>query len=61
MSSTGNKMSGAIEYIQGKLQRVWGKLTGNRSMRARGMGHQARGGTRYGFGKAEGSADDLKR
>jgi uncharacterized protein YjbJ (UPF0337 family) len=55
MSSRGNQAAGAIEYIKGKLERVMGKRTGNRSMQAKGVGHQARGGARYEAGKAEGA------
>lgn len=60
MSATENKAAGAIEYIKGKLQRLVGKQTGNRSMQAKGVGHQAKGGVRYEAGKAQGAADDLK-
>jgi uncharacterized protein YjbJ (UPF0337 family) len=54
MSSAGKKAAGGIEYIRGKLLRAWGKITGNRSM-------QAKGGARYEVGKAQRKADDLKR
>lgn len=61
MSGTKNTAAGATEYIKGKLLWVWGRLTGNRSMQARGAGHKAKGGARYGFGKAQRSVDKRKR
>jgi uncharacterized protein YjbJ (UPF0337 family) len=54
VSATGNKISGAIEYLKGKLQRTAGKQTGNRSAQAKGIGHQAKGGVRYKTGEAQG-------
>jgi len=54
MGATGNKVSGAIEYIKGKLQRTVGRQTGDRSTQAKGFGHQAKGGTRYKAGEAQG-------
>jgi uncharacterized protein YjbJ (UPF0337 family) len=53
MSATGKKVSGAVEYIKGKLQRMIGERTGNRSAQLKGMGHQVKGGVRYEAGKAE--------
>lgn len=60
MSSKGNQAAGAMEYIKGKLQRTIGKHTGDRSMQARGVGNQAKGGARYEAGKAEGAIQNLK-
>jgi uncharacterized protein YjbJ (UPF0337 family) len=60
MGSKTNQAAGAMEYIKGKLQRVVGKHTGDRSMQMKGMGNQAKGGGRYEMGKAEGKLDNLK-
>jgi uncharacterized protein YjbJ (UPF0337 family) len=53
VSGTRNKVAGAIEYLRGKMERLVGKHTGNRSAQIKGTGRQARGGARYGVGKAE--------
>ena len=37
----------------GKLQRFFGKKSGNKSMRAKGLGNQAKGGAKYETGKAQ--------
>jgi uncharacterized protein YjbJ (UPF0337 family) len=60
MSASGHKGAGAIEYIKGKLQRIIGKQTGNRSTQAKGFGHQAKGGARYEAGKARGKMKKKK-
>jgi uncharacterized protein YjbJ (UPF0337 family) len=61
MSGTGKKVAGGVQYVKGKLQRALGKLTGNRSMQARGWGNQAAGGTKYGVGRAQDAVDDVTR
>jgi uncharacterized protein YjbJ (UPF0337 family) len=53
MSGTGKMSSGAIEYLKGKLQWMIGKMTGSYKTRARGVGHQIKGGAKYETGKAE--------
>jgi uncharacterized protein YjbJ (UPF0337 family) len=59
MGSKGNEAAGAIEYIKGKLQRTFGKHTGDRSVQTKGVVNQAKGGARYEVGKAEGALDNL--
>jgi uncharacterized protein YjbJ (UPF0337 family) len=59
MGSTRNKVTGAVEYVKGKVQMFVGKRTGNRSMQAKGMGHQVKGGVRYEVGKAQDAIHDL--
>lgn len=59
MSGTGKQISGAFEYLKGKLQRAMGSRTGNRSMQARGMGNQAKGGATYETGKVQKKGEDL--
>jgi uncharacterized protein YjbJ (UPF0337 family) len=61
MSGMSNHAAGAMEYIKGKLQRVVGKHTGDRSMQMKGFGNQSKGGGRYEAGKAEGAFNDLKK
>lgn len=53
MSARGKKVTGAIEYIRGKLERAMGRATGSRSAQARGIGHQVKGGSKYEAGKAQ--------
>ncbi|HZU14784.1 MAG TPA: CsbD family protein [Chloroflexota bacterium] len=55
----GKQISGAIEYLKGKLQNSVGGTTGDRSMQAKGVGNQAKGGAKYETGKAERKAKDL--
>ncbi|HEX8919099.1 MAG TPA: CsbD family protein [Chloroflexota bacterium] len=59
MSGTEKKVSGAIDWIKGKLQRSFGKATDNKSMQMKGMGNQAKGGVKYGAGETELTAKDL--
>jgi uncharacterized protein YjbJ (UPF0337 family) len=58
MSGTGKQAGGALEYLKGKMQRIVGGMTGDKSMRARGMGHQAKGGAKYETGKVQNKVDD---
>lgn len=53
MSATGRTVSGAVEYIKGKLQRMMGKATGSKRTQLKGMGNQAKGGAKYESGKAQ--------
>ena len=60
MSAKGNQVRGAYNYIKGKLQLLIGKRTGDKSLQAKGVANQARGGARYEAGKAEDAVDKLR-
>lgn len=59
MSASGKRARGALEYLKGKIQRTVGSKTGNKSMQAKGMRHQAKGGAKYETGKVQGKVDDV--
>ncbi len=61
MSGKGRMVSGAIDYIKGKLQRMVGDLTGSKKTKAKGYMNQAKGGVKYETGKAQKAIDDLKK
>ncbi len=61
MAGFGKQVSGAIQYIKGKLQRKAGDLTGNNKMKAKGYMNQGKGGVKYEAGKAEGAIDDMTK
>jgi hypothetical protein len=58
MSGVGKKVAKASTYIKGKLGRMLGGRMGSRSMQAKDYGNQARGGAKYGIGKAHDRVDD---
>ncbi len=59
MSGEKMKAGGAGEYLKGKLQRALGRLTGKRSLQAKGLGSQAKGAAKYESGNIEGKIEDL--
>jgi uncharacterized protein YjbJ (UPF0337 family) len=54
VGATRKKVTGAIEYLKGKLQRSVGRRKGDRPAQAKGFGRQAKGGIRYKTGEAQG-------
>jgi uncharacterized protein YjbJ (UPF0337 family) len=58
MSNTSRMISGAADYIKGKIQLMMGRATGSNSTKAKGIGNQVKGGVKYESGKAGKKIDD---